>query len=171
MEFVQIGRLNKTYGLNGEIRSQIEDRFWNDVLQAEVLFVEIKGQKIPFFIDEIKEGSDILLKFEEVGDRESAALLSGKSLFIRTSDLQIANSEQLTFDEQLPGLISYTIWTEDGQEVGPIVDLIEMPMQVLAVVEKKGQEQMIPLAEDLIIDIQAAEKKIVMSLPEGLLDL
>lgn len=170
MEYVQIGRLKKTYGLNGELKSFIEERFWEDLLEADVLFVELKGQKIPFFIEEIKEGGDILLKFEEVEDRDAATELSGKPLFMRISDLSEQNAS-LSFEDRLPGLVGFTIVTEEGLEVGPVAELIEMPMQVLALVEKNDEEIMIPLVEDFIVDIIEEEKIIIMSLPEGLLEL
>ncbi len=170
MDFVQIGQLKKHYGLNGALKSFIEDRFWEDLLNTEVVFVEIKGQKIPYFIEEIKEGTDILLKFEEVEDREAAAKLSGKPLFIRVSDLSDQNAA-LSFEDRLPGLVGFIIFTETGEEVGPISELIEMPMQMLALVEKNGEEVMIPLVEEFIGDILENEKKLIMILPEGLLDL
>jgi 16S rRNA processing protein RimM len=167
MEFIQIGQLKKTYGLQGELKCSIEDRFWDDLLEAEVVFVEIKGQKIPFFIEEIKEGVDVLLKFEEVNEREAAAELSGKPLYMRPSDL----SSSISFEDRIPGLLGFIIVTEEGQEVGPIKELIEMPMQVLALVDKNGDEVMIPLVEDLIKDVIEKERKLIMSLPDGLLDL
>lgn len=170
MDYIQIGHLKKTYGLNGELKSFVEERFWEDLLEADVVFVEIKGQKIPFFIEEIKDGGDILLKFEEVDDRDSAVELSGKPLFMRVSDLSEQHAS-LSFEDRLPGLIGFTIVTEEGLEVGPISELIEMPMQVLAMIEKKDEEILIPLAEDFIVDILEKEKKLIMSLPEGLLEL
>jgi 16S rRNA processing protein RimM len=171
MEFIQIGKLKKTYGLQGDLKCFIEDRFWEDLLEADVLFVEIKGQQIPFFIEEIKEGVDVLLKFEEVDKPEAAAALSGKNLYMRLSDLSSTAEGGLSFEDRLPSLVGFMIMSEQGQEIGPIKELIDMPMQVLALVDKNGEEVMIPLVEDLVKDVLEAEQTIIMSLPDGLLNL
>jgi len=171
MDYIQIGQLKKTYGLEGELRMRVDDQYWEDLLTADVLFVDIKGQKIPFFIETIKDGDEILIKFEDLDDRDAAADISNKSLFLRTQDLIPAEQREHPLSDQLTHLIGYQIQTEAGQKIGPILELLEMPQQVLASVDYEKKEILIPLVDDFIVDIVEAEKKIIMTLPEGMLDL
>ena len=171
MEYLEIGRLKKPYGLQGDLRISIEDQFWSDILKTEVLFVEIKGQKIPYFLEGIKDGTEILVKFEDVDNKETASRLSNKLLFLRSTDISSETAEQLSFEAQLPEWIGYVIWTEDGTMVGPITDLIDMPMQVLAAVNYNNKELLIPMVEEFIVEIVSTEKKLIMSLPDGMLNL
>lgn len=171
MELIRIGQLKKTFGLQGELRLDIEEAFWDDLLEAEVLFVEIKGQMVPFFIEEIKEGTDVLIKFEEVGAKEEAAPLSNRSVYLRKTDLSEPVQDIRWTEEQLEALVGYSVWTQEVGLIGPIIEFVDMPMQLIAVVAYQGRELLIPFVRDFLIDIQEERQKIKMRLPEGLLEL
>ena len=52
---------------------------------------------------------------------------------------------------------------------GVIEDIQIFPGQVMAMIRRKGQLVMIPLADALINEVSEAQKRIYMSLPEGIL--
>ena len=46
-----------------------------------------------------------------------------------------------------------------------------MPQQNMLVVDSNGKEVLIPLADDLLVEIRREVREIEMRLPEGLLDI
>ena len=81
MNYLEIGKIKKPHGLNGELKATIDERFFEDVNEVEAFFVAIEGEKAPYFIESIRGGSPILLKFEDIDSKEDAALFTNKRIY------------------------------------------------------------------------------------------
>lgn len=166
---VKIGRLGRTHGLQGEIKVRIEDQYLDDVLAADSLLIEISGQYIPYFVAAWRS-EGLLVKLEEVDDKETAALLQQKDIYFPEQQLSEASPsvEQITPYDQWIG------WAIHDAEVGPIgniASIIDLPQHYLAEVNYQGKMVMIPLHENLITKTDPDQNKVWMELPAGLLDL
>jgi 16S rRNA processing protein RimM len=60
---------------------------------------------------------------------------------------------------------------EDGKMIGEVIEVIEMPHQVLCKVMYKGNEALIPIHEESLEKVDKKNKLIHVNLPEGLLDM
>jgi 16S rRNA processing protein RimM len=60
---------------------------------------------------------------------------------------------------------------EEGRELAVVLEVIEQPLQILLRLEMQGKEVLIPLHETTLIEIDHKNKQVVVSLPEGLLDV
>lgn len=167
--YTQIGTLGKTHGVQGSLKFYLED--WEpDVLESQkVLFVEQNGQMLPYFIQEIRYGKDLIVTFEEVTDKETAQLLVGSQVFLPEEVLP--ESVPATDSLQYAFLKGFLLEDPSLGEVGKIQDVIELPQQEIAVLNYRGREVMVPLHPALILDVQESLHKVIMQLPEGLLDL
>ena len=85
MEFTQIGFTKKTHGVAGEIKIAIEEVYEDLFLEADRVFLEIKGAKMPFFIENIRGGGELIVHFEDVKNKEEAWLLQSKGVFLPTA--------------------------------------------------------------------------------------
>ena len=47
MEFIEVGFTKKAHSLTGELKVNIEPRYLEDVLKADVVFIETKGTRLP----------------------------------------------------------------------------------------------------------------------------
>lgn len=168
---VSIGYTKKPHGIKGDLKVQIEEEYLDDLLEAEVIFLEIKGKKVPYFISEAREGNEIMLKFEDIDSREAASELSGKELFMREDDLQTAEQETDDLLEDFTQLIGFQLEDTEWGSIGEIEDVIEYPQQILAVITYKEREVLIPLHPTFIRDILPDQKIIKMELPDGILEL
>jgi 16S rRNA processing protein RimM len=56
-------------------------------------------------------------------------------------------------------------------EIGEIVDIDDSTMNTLFVLEKDGEEILIPAQEEFIADIDHDEQTIIFDLPQGLVSL
>ena len=168
-EFVEVGHTKKARGVAGELKMSVKDQYLDDFLEAKVLFLDLRGGKVPFFISSVKEGPDLLVKLDEVDDRKAAVELTGKPVYLRRQDLQLRQETALT-----PGyhfLEGFEIVTEKDGRVGTIGEIIEFPQQIMALVDYGGKEVMIPLNDRFITGIDEERRVLEMELPEGLLEL
>jgi len=172
-EYQSIGYTKKTYGVKGELKLNIPDRYLEDFAQAEVLFLGIAGRKIPYFVEYINFENPFTLKFEDCNSKEAAIELTSKQIFMRTKDLlpeeeKVLESEEGPFYEKY---VDHLIKDKTLGQLGRIIEVIEYPQQEMAAILMNGKEVLIPLNEQLIISINEEAKIIEMDLPEGLIDL
>lgn len=164
-QFVKIGTILKPVGTSGELKVEIGDEFIEDFVALPHIFVKINGAYVPYFIENIRENNYILFKMEEVDSPEAASRFTLKDIFLREKDLR----ETETIRESTKtGWIDFEIWNENVL-AGVIEDIQIFPGQVMAMMRRKGQLVMIPLADALINEVSEAQKRIYMSLPEGIL--
>src|SRR5690606_2707752 len=107
------------------------------------------------------------IQFEDINSRTEAVPLTGSEIFLKEDEVEKYFADEA---EGYEALIGYTLFDSDTK-IGEIVDVEEMPMQVMAVVKVGEEEHLIPLADDWVININENEKIIVLDLPEGLLDI
>jgi 16S rRNA processing protein RimM len=75
-------------------------------------------------------------------------------------------------DSDSEDMTGFSLFSENDKYIGSITGIMKNPGQWLLVVSRSdGKEILIPLHEDLIVGIDKEEKRIIMIIPEGLLDL
>ena len=163
-----IGFTKKAHGIRGHLRVHVEDRYRNSFLRADVVFIEVGGSPVPFFVERIQENGGLLLKLEEYDQREAVIPMTGKELSLRETDIVVPEEDE---EVELTALVGYEIVDETVGTVGEIRDILEMPEQLLAALEYEGKDILIPLVPDLIVEMTHRPAVIRMDLPEGLLDL
>ena len=171
-ENVHVGYTRKPFGVNGQLKLQIEPTYLSDALKAEVLFVEIDGQQVPYFIDNFNTTGDLVVLFEEVESREKAAKLVGRPIFLRPADILPLEEKAASIgSDTAPQYLNYQIEEKDLGPIGPIVRIEEFPQQEMGFVEYQGREVMIPLHPSFVVEEDRAKKVLVLALPEGILEI
>lgn len=168
---IQIGYTKKPHGLKGELKVQIFEEYEEDFLETEVVFLVLKGKNIPFFIEKINEGNDLVVKLEEVESREDSAVLAGKEIFLREKDIKERVSKNKVSHLKYGHVEGFILVDEEEGAIGIIVEIIEMPQQEMAVVAFNQKEIFIPLNEQLITSIEDKNQVVHMQLPLGILDM
>lgn len=172
--YINIGRTGKAHGIAGEMKLHIEERFLEDFLKNERIFIDIKGTKIPYFVANVRGKGDMILQLEEVENRDVALQLQSREVFLREKDLlleeerefEVAEEETLEYEH----LTGFLIVDQTLGEIGAITEVLEMPQQEMAFLNYKNREVLVPLNAQLIVEIDAKNKKVMMDLPEGLLE-
>ena len=166
-----IGSTKRPHGLKGELKLYVEEKYVEDLMNAEILMIDIKGRPTPFFIEDIRFGNNIIAKFEDVNTPEAAMSIANKEISLRESDL-IPDDEREIEIETMPyeHCIGYTIVNE-GETIGVIDNIVEYPQQEMAILNYKNKDILVPLNQHFIKKVDDKNKVIEMVLPEGLLDL
>ena len=168
-KYLSIGIVRKTHGVKGELKIQIEPPYLDDFFEASVLFLDIKGKQVPYFIEETRAGNDLIVKLEEVNTREAAQDLCNKTIFLREQDLA-ANPHQ-SQQSQYTDLIGFQMEDSELGTIGLIEDVVEYPQQWLAVLQYQEKEVLVPLNPHFVKQIDVPAKCVRVTLPAGLLTL
>ena len=168
MELQAIGFTKKAHGIRGHLRVNVEKRYENSFLKADVVFIDNAGAPVPYFVERISENGGLLLKLEEFDQREAVLPLTGQALHLKKSDIVVPKEDD---EVALTALVGYEIIDESEGNIGAIREIIEMPEQIMAELEYDGKSVLIPLVPDLIIALTHRPAQIRMDLPEGLLNL
>ena len=165
---ILLGRITKISGYEGAVAVKLEKTFTENIPLLESVFLEIDGKPVPFFISEYQySGADILkLKFEDYDTIEKVTEFVNCFIFLTAPPTADSITDNLT------DLSGYSVLSVDNTLIGVVSDLIRNPGQwLLAIQSEANKEILIPLHEDFIKKVDHKAKKIVMDIPEGLIDL
>ncbi len=173
--YVNIGYTKKTHGLSGELKMFVEAAYVEDFLKNERIFLDVKGMKVPYFITNIRGTNEFIVQLEEVGSKDAAYALQSREIFLREKDLIPAAERELEVEEE-PGmeyerLAGYLLIDKALGEIGVIDEVLEMPQQEMAFMKYRKRDVLIPLNKNLIVEIDEAARRVVVDLPEGLLEV
>lgn len=164
---VRLGKISKAHGLKGELSVQLVLDS-EDIEELESVYLDIQNKLVPFFVESIKvvPGRKALLRLEECKTLGETAKFIGKEIFADEEFLDLDDPTALL--NQLQGflLVDKTLG-----EIGPVLEVLEMPGQHLLKVKAGALEALIPFNETFILRIDRKNKRIESDLPEGLLDL
>ena len=165
----KIGVMGKPHGVKGEISFLFDDDVF-DRSDADYLVLDIDGILVPFFIEEyrFKGSQTAIMKLCDVDTQEQARELTGcEVMFPR----HIADSDDS--HASWAEIIGYTlIDAATGKTLGCIGDVDDSTMNILfTITADDGRPFLIPASADLIKDIDKENRRITMTVPEGLLDL
>lgn len=162
----RIGQLTRTHGVKGELSCTFTDDVW-DRADADYVFLLLDGCYIPFFFEEWRFRSDsvCLFKFRDIDTIEQAEELCGAEVWFPHALTPDAPDAELS-DMPLRRLTGYAV-VADGERIGEIESVDDSTANVLFVL---SDGRLIPAAEPFITSIDAQDRIVYMTLPEGLLD-
>ena len=163
-EVYKIGRIGKPHGISGEVTLRFSDDVF-DRVDADYLVLMVDGILVPFFIEEYRFRSDevALVKFEDIDMKDRASELTGCDVFF-PRHLADAGDDVLTWSQ----IVGYDIVDVlSDKTIGRIEAVDETTINTLL---ELSDGTLIPAADEFIEDIDHEERKLMMRLPEGLVN-
>lgn len=167
-EAFYIGYITKTKGLKGEVQLFFEyDE--PELLDLDVIFAEINGKMVPFFVSSFKLQTNNTgnFYFDDVDHIDKAQALVRKKIYLPLSKMPDRSEDDFHYND----LKGFQVSDETHGALGKIIEVNEYPQQFVATVLYKGTEIMFPLNEDMIVEIDEEEETLLVDLPDGLLDI
>ena len=167
-EVISIGRFTRPHGVKGEMAMT----FVNDVFDrtdCPYLVCAMDGILVPFFIEEyrFKSETTALIKFERIDTVEQARIFVNKEVFFPICYLPEDEEPTLSWST----FVGYEASDVTLGQLGTVVDVDDSTVNVLFIVERPdGSEVFIPAQEVFIKDLDPSSKKILFTLPDGLID-
>lgn len=163
ISFIKVASLGKSFGTNGFNRIKLFESFHQITKKQVHLFLKLDDSYVPFRIMEWKQGNS-MIRFDDITTQDQADRLNGVGAYLPEEVVG-----HLEVNNELP-FVGYTVFDREDK-IGDIIEIYEMPQQLLALVEYDNREIYIPLHQDLILEANDDEEYLIMDLPEGILDL
>jgi len=164
----QLGMVLKPHGLKGELYISLDTDYPEDYAEMESVFLSQNGKLVPFFIERIQlKNKEALVKFEDIDSKESALNLRGSTLHLPLTQLPELTGNQFYFHE----IDGFKVFDVQKGELGIVKEVFEAGHQDLIGMEYQGKEVLIPINDDVILNVNREESSIEVNLPEGLLEL
>jgi 16S rRNA processing protein RimM len=161
-----LGKISRKHGYKGEVNIKLDVSSSPKFKELGHLFIDMDGSLVPFFISSFrfKNNGIVLIKFEDINSDEDASTLINKETYLTLDFLPEDESPFV-------GVINFSISDLKHGVLGKIVNIQDNSGQQLFIIDFKGKEIMIPIAEPFIHKIDKENKQIVLDTPDGLIDL
>lgn len=164
----KIGIFNKPHGIHGELSFTFTDDIF-DRVEGDYLICLLDGIFVPFFIEEYRFRSDstALVKLEGVDTAERARMFTNIEVYFPARHAQEAGPGELSWDF----FVGFRVEDVQHGELGEVVEVDNSTVNTLFVIEKDGNELLLPAQEEFIVDIDRMHRVMTVNIPEGLLSL
>lgn len=165
---IRIGKIVATHGLQGALilKHVVGKSDW--MQKDHILFIELRKESfIPFFVSTAKAANDeeYVVHVEDVQTVEEAKKMIGKQVYVQEDILSgHVNDSPLLW-------IGFNLVDREKGGMGVIEDVFQTGKQWLAKLTIEGKEVLIPLVDDILIEVNVRNKYVRVDLPEGLVDV
>lgn len=174
VEYITVARVAKTQSRHGEVAAHILTEFpekFSERRQLWLLFATGERREYSLESHWLHQGR-VVLKFAGIDSMTEAERLIGADVQIPLSARVDLPSEGVEAAFYVGDLIGCEIF-DRGRAIGKITDVQSAggAAPLLVVHGNDESEHLIPFAQDYIMKITTAAKRIDMDLPEGMLDI
>lgn len=168
-ECFYLGRIAKKFSFKGEVLCWLDTDEPELYENMESVFVEQGKHLVPFFIEQSSLHKNDLLRvrFEDVKTEAEADALIGSALYLPLSMLPKLSGNKFYFHE----VIGFEIEDKARGIFGIIEAVNDTTAQPLFEVKNGDVEILVPLIDAFLVKIDRANKRVVVNLPEGLIDM
>lgn len=168
-ECFYLGKIAKKFSYKGEVLVYLDTDEPELYENMESVFVEINKNLVPFFIENsaLHKNDFLRVKFEDIDNEEQADEILGCELYLPLSFLPKLEGNQFYYHE----VIGFEIEDQRLGVVGKIVSVNDSTAQPLFEVLNGTVEILIPMIDQFLVKIDRENKKVIMNLPEGLVEM
>ena len=167
-ECFYIGRIAKTHGIKGEVTVKLDVDDPSAYLNMKFFLLEINKVLTPFFVEKITQSGDkFFVSIQDVNSVEAASALTGKSVYLPLELLPKLSGKQFYYHE----VKGFMVIDEVKGELGPIHEILEYPTQAIIQVFKGDKEILIPILDQVILNVDRKGKKLFVKAPDGLVEM
>ena len=166
-QFLRVGVISSTHGVRGEVKvyptTDDPERF----RELKAVILDAKDGRKTFEIENVKFfKNQVILKFKEFQDSNEVERYRGRDLLItREQAVPLAENENFITD-----LIDLEVFDDTEQRLGILTDVLQTGANDVYVVETdEGKEILLPAIPSCILEVDLANERMLVHVPEGLL--
>jgi len=167
--FYYLGKILKTFGNKGQLMVHLDVDDPEKYQKLESVYLDVYGERIPFFITsvEIKSQNSAVFKFADVDSADEASEYTGKEMFLPSSELPALSGKQFYFHE----VEGFGVIDTLHGNIGIIETVLDLPRQALFQIRHGDREILVPVVDEIIVEVNREQKTITITAPEGLIDI
>jgi len=164
---IQIAQVLKSNGADGEVLMGFRGVAPDEMNLQEPVFIYFDGLPVPFFIEKLtpRGVSKALCRLTGIHSLADAEEIAGAAVYADPSTLDREEDEE---ELDLDALVGWTVYRADSKEaVGTVSGYEDIPGNPCLYIGPAAV--LVPLHEDLIVDIDEDSRSLTLVIPEGLL--
>lgn len=164
-----LGKIAKKFSFKGEVLLYLDTDEPETYQNMESVFVDMNNNLIPFFIEQsaLHKNDFLRVKFEDVNTEAEADQILGAEVYLPLKMLPKLTGNKFYFHE----VIGFEIEDQRLGVFGTIQSVNDSTAQPLFEVKNGEVEILVPIIDHFLVKIDRAHKKVVMNLPEGLVEM
>ncbi|MCF6131137.1 ribosome maturation factor RimM [Flavobacterium wongokense] len=164
-----LGKIAKKFSFKGEVLIYLDTDEPELYENMESVFVEFNKDLIPFFIENssLHKNDFLRVKFEDMESEEEADKMIGCEVYLPLNMLPKLEGNKFYFHE----VIGFEIEDKRLGIFGKIVSINDSTAQPLFEVENGAVQILVPMIDQFLVKIDRENKKVIMDLPEGLIEM
>ena len=164
-----LGKIAKKFSFKGEVLAYLDTDEPELYENLESVFVDQNKHLVPFFIENssLHKNDFLRIRFEDVTTEAQADAIMGCEIYLPLNMLPKLSGDKFYFHE----VIGFAIEDKRLGYVGTIQSINDSTAQPLFEVVKEDKEILIPMIDHFIVKIDRDNKKVIMDLPEGLVEM
>ena len=165
---IAVARIARARGIRGEVVADYHTDFPGRFGRVAEVWLTLQGRRERRSVEEAWDHNGrLILKLVGIDTVEAAGALAGAWVEVARSEA-VELPEGSYYDHDLVGC---TVVDTHGRELGRIKDVLRLAGNHQLVVEHEGEEYWIPARAELCTEISLEARRVVVDLPEGLIDL
>ncbi len=165
LEFINLGRIKNIYKHNGDLTCKL-NKFRNDLLffNREAWIKLEDDEFLPVIIEKIyRLNSQSLVKFKNINSADEAKIYQQSELFFKCEILEKSDDNKKC--------IGYSVFNNQNQLMGKVVQILEIPGNLLLLIEMDNKDVMLPIVDEFIQLFDNENEKIIIKNYKELLEL
>lgn len=168
IDYFYLGKVTKPHGYEGKVTIYFDTDEPQEYADLEMIHINIGGNLVPYFIESLSLlNNKAVVSFMDVDNIEKAESLVKKDIYLPISMLPKLSGNKFYYHE-VKGMM---VIDETFGELGPISAVLEYPNQAVIQVFHKQKEVLIPISDEIIINLNREQNEMIIRAPEGLLDV
>lgn len=164
-----LGKIAKKFSFKGEVLLYLDTDEPELYENMESVFVEFNKNLVPFFIENssLHKNDFLRVQFEDVDSEAEADSILNCDVYLPLNMLPKLSGNKFYFHE----VIGFEIEDKRVGIFGKIVSINDSSAQPLFEVLNGEVEILIPMIDQFLVKIDRENKKVIMDLPEGLIEM
>ena len=166
MDLLEVGKIVNTHGLRGEVKIVPWTDFPDVFEDMEYVIIKKRSGDMTLNIKGIKyQKNNIIVKFKELDRIEDAEPLKNSVLYVPREML----GELPEGVYYIADLIGLEVFDEEGHKIGEIADVFNTGANDIYDVKREGHKNLLlPVIDDVVLNVDIENKKVVVRIMEGL---
>lgn len=153
---VRVGQVVGAFGIKGAVKVRSLTDFPDRFASGAEVYLEGYGHRVEWSRE---QPTGLIVKFAGVDTRTAAEQRRGSYLEIPESEVRTLPAGRW-YHHQLVGL---AVGTERGVDLGTLTDVVSRPANDVWVVQREGDEHLIPATRDAVLDVDLVAGRVTVA--------
>ena len=164
----QVGVITSTHGVRGEVKVFPTTDDASRFKKLKKVLLDTGKEDVELEITSVKFFKNmVILKFKGIDDMDTANKYRQKSLYVtRENAVKLKKNEYFIAD-----LIGIAVTSDEGEDLGTIEDVLQTGANDVYVIQKDGEEILLPAIKDCIKEVDIEAGTMTVHLLPGLRDI